>query len=383
MFLDYFGYWLYNFIFVFAVYLIIAKRSFVIKHKREIILILITLLFYSQYRRYGARLFTPAFEFTIESLPIHFCRFSAVMTLVYLITKNKIIKGFVYFQSGLGILSVVVPGGFFFIMTQDWRSFTYMVDHFMLAIMPFFLVFIDDYKVNRRDLIISLVYSVVVPLAVLPLALATNYNAYYVLDGVFLRDVVGDNQTLIMVYLLALLVLYNFLMYYFGQAMEIWSKKTYKNEKDLFKPTYPWYLLGGFIVVGIIVGMVFIRPVPEYLKTEPEAYLERPVKVFGEDLFVYVGLGTNNELFYFFETTDAEQEIEIFTVDGDIINPYLAADTQTEFIDATDIGKRQILIFFIENDGTAEETVEVFTITVINDYSEFMDEYGNNLTYND
>ena len=383
MFLDYFGYWLYNILFVFALYLIIAKRDYIVKHKREVLLILITLLFYSQYRRYGARLFTPLFEYSIDTLPIHFCRFSALMTLVYFITKNKFIKGFVYFQSGLGILSVLIPGGYFFIMTQEWRSFTYMVDHFILAIMPFFLIFIDGYKVNRRDLIISTTYSVVVPLAVLPWALATNYNAYYVLDGVFLKDIVGDNQTLIMVYMLVLLVLYNFLMYVAGQALENWSQKTYKESKHLFKPTYPWYVLGGIILTGIIVGVAFVRPVPAYLKTNANAYMERPVAVYSDDLVVYAGVGNNNEIFYFFEVLQDDVELEVYNADADEIIPALADDLVTRYIDSTDIGKTNILIFLITNDGQADETVEVLNLTVINDHSAFMDEYGNNLTYND
>lgn len=382
MFLDYFVYALYNLLFVFGVYLIIAKRAYLVKHKKEIVIVLITLLLYSQYRRYGAILFTPNVAYTIENLPIHFCRFSTVMTLVYLFTNNKIIKGFVYFQAGLGIASVVVPGGYFLTMTAEWRSYTYMVDHMILALMPFFLIFVDDYEVNRRDLIISTVYSVVVPLAVLPWALATGYNAYYVLDGVFLGGVV-ESQALIMVYMLVSLVLYNFLMYYLGQALKNWSTIKRKFGDKPFKPMYPWYAMGAVIVVGIVVGLAFVRPAPEFLQTDANSYLERPVAVFGEDLIVYAGVGTNNEIYYFFETKDEEQVIEFYNADAEQIFPRLAADTRTEYIDATDIGKTNILIFLVTDDGTAEESVSVFNLTVINDYTAFMDEYGSKLTYNE
>ncbi|MCK5387795.1 MAG: YwaF family protein, partial [Candidatus Izimaplasma sp.] len=216
MFLDYFTYYLYVLVTFFVIYIFIFKNDFAVKHKKEIFYLLLAMLFYTQYRRYGSRLFSGTFEYTIESLPIHFCRMSAVMTLLYLLTKNKIIKGFVFFQSGLGFLSVIFPGGLFFVLPYDWRTVTYLFDHFSLAIMPVFLVFLMDYVPNKRDFRISMIYSLVVPLLVLPIALYYDYNAYYVLDGVFIRDVVGDNQFLIMGIMLILLVMYNYLMWYIG-----------------------------------------------------------------------------------------------------------------------------------------------------------------------
>jgi uncharacterized membrane protein YwaF len=382
MFLDTFVYWLYNAILLFSVYLIVAKRSFIIKHKKEIFVFLITILLYSQYRRYGARLFTPTFEYTIETLPIHFCRFSAVMTLLYLITKNKIIKGFVYFQAGLGIFSVLIPGGFFFTMSYEWRSFTYIVDHMILAIMPFFLIFIEDYKVNRRDLIISIAYTVIVPLAVLPWALATDYNAYYVLDGVFLRDIVGDNQVLIMVYMLLVLVLYNLLMYVVGEALQNWSEKRYKNEDNLFAPTYPWYIMAGFVLLGLVISFFYIRPTPGYLTVDAASYLERPVQVFGEDLVVYAGTGENNELYYFFEALDEDIEVEVYNLDTDQLQTFLADDLHTVYIDSTNINDEGIMILLVTVDEDQNRSVEIFTMDVMIDYNQFMEEYQNNLTMN-
>lgn len=382
MFLDSFVYWLYNAILLFSVYLIVAKRAFLLKHKKEIVVFLITILLYSQYRRYGARLFTPTFEYTIETLPIHFCRFSAVMTLIYLFTKNKIIKGFVYFQAGLGIFSVLIPGGFFLTMSYEWRSFTYMVDHMILAIMPFFLIFLDDYKVNRRDLIISIAYTVIVPIIVLPWALATDYNAYYVLDGVFLRDIVGDNQVLIIVYMLVVLVLYNFMMYVVGEALQNWSLKRYKREEDLFTPNYPWYLMGTLLVLGIVIAVFFVRPTPNYLTVDADSYLERPVQVFGEDVVVYAGVGENSEVYYFFEALDEEVEVEVYTVDVNQVYTFLAEDLHTVYIDTTNINTDQIIIMLVTIDEEQNRTVEMFTMEVINDYDQFMEEYENNLTLN-
>lgn len=379
MILDYFVYALYNVLMVFAVYLIIAKRDYIRTHKKEIVLLLITLLLYSQYRRYGARLFTPVFSFTIENLPIHFCRFSALMTLVYLISGNKYLKGFVFFQAGLGIFSVLLPGGFFPTMTLEWRSYTYMVDHFILAIMPFFLIFVEDYRVNRRDLIVSLVYTVVVPLAVLPWALATDYNAYYVLDGVFLRGIVGDNQALILNLMLASLVLYNFLMYVVGQALALWSERPLAQSKHLFRPVYPWYLVSGFLVVGLLVSAIVVRPVPGYLNEDADRYLARPVAYHGEDLVVYAGTGPNDEVFYFLEPLHDDFLIEIYTVDSNWVHGFLAEDHVTKFFDATNISKNHVLIYLVRNNGTSDETVEVFQLEIINDYEEFVAEYDRNL----
>lgn len=371
MFLDYFGYYLYNAITIFVIYLIIFKRDFVIKHKKEVIIAIITLLLYSQFRRYGARLFTPSFHYTIENIPLHFCRMSALMTALYLITKNKIVKGFVYFQAGLGVFSVLIPGGYFFIMTQDWRSYTYMVDHFVLAIMPFFLVFIEDYKVNKRDLTISLIYSNVMPIVVLPLALHTNYNAYYVLDGVFAKDIVGDNQFLIIVLMLFGLTLYNFLMYYVGQKLEKWSQKTYETSDQLFTPKWPWIAISSFIVVGVIIGIFFVRPVPIYLPEITQEYQAKPVVVQGIEYVVYKGLGDDGELYYFIEPLHADM-IKVFDQHGYRI---LTTETNynTVYFDAQDVSTDQIVMILYTNYGEDTETIKTFTLTIDRTKEEFWD----------
>jgi uncharacterized membrane protein YwaF len=379
MILDYFVYALYNVLMLFAIYLIIVKREYVRTHKKEIVLILITLLLYSQYRRYGARLFTPVISFTIENLPIHFCRFSALMTLVYLISGNKILKGFVYFQAGLGVFSVLLPGGYFPTMTLEWRSFTYMVDHFILAIMPFFLIFIQDYRVNRRDLIVSLVYSIVVPLAVLPWALATDYNAYYVLDGVFLRSMVGDNQALILTLMLLTLVLYNFLMYVVGQGLANVSERHWEHGDKLFRPAYPWYVVSGFLAIGLLISAIIVRPVPAYLDEDADAYLARPIAYFGEDIVVYAGTGPGDAVFYFLEPLHDDFLIEIYTVDSDWIHGFLADDHRTKFFDATKVSKNQVLIYLVRDNGTSNETAEVYQLDIITDYEDFVSQYERSL----
>ncbi len=379
MFLDYFTYYLYVMVTFFVIYLFIFKNDFSVKHKREIFYLILGILFYTQYRRYGARLFAGTFEYHIENLPIHFCRMSALMTLLYLLTKNKIVRGFVFFQSGLGFLSVVIPGGLFFILPYDWRAVTYLFDHFTLAIMPVFLVFIMDYVPNKRDFRISLVYSIVVPLLVLPIAIHYDYNAYYVLDGVFIKDVVGDNQFLITSIMMVLLIVYNYLMWYLGKYLVALKEKRKGIKTSLFKPLYPWVIVGGYLVIGLLISFFYFGKTPTYLKEIPDAYISRPYKSIEEKLVIYQAV-KDGELYYFIEVRN-DQDIVISSFDNQVIQQTYDRENNVVYFSADNLDD-QIMIQLISNRGEENESYNVYVLNIENDYVQFLEDKGNKLITN-
>ncbi len=380
MFLDFFTYYLYVILTFFIIYILIAKRDYIVKHKKEVLFFILALLLYTQYRRYGSRLFLGSFTYQIQNFPIHFCRMSALMTLVYLFTRNKYIMGFVFFQSGLGFLSVLVPDGLLLELPQDWRNLTFMWDHFVLAIMPVFLIFIMGYRPNKKDFKISMIYSLVVPLLVLPIAIATDYNAYYVLDGVFVKDIFGDNQLVIISVMLVLLVMYNYLMLFIGNWLVKISNRREGITSSLFNPIYPWALVIGYIVIGISIGIFFVRSVPDYLIDIPDSYIGKPHQIYNEELAIYHGI-KDGEVYYFVESI-VDKDLIVMNTDGSSIVYNTIENGSVVYFSTLQIDVDQVIIVIIDNIGEEDEESTAYAITIENDYDDFMNEYENKLTIN-
>lgn len=316
MYLDYFTNFLYVFASVMTMYLLIKNRAFFVKHKSALIIFFMAILMISQYQRYFDKLFTPGFNYNFESLPIHFCRMSALMSLVYFITRNKYVAGFVFFQSGLGFLSIIVPGGHFLTLSENYRDLPYIYDHYLLSIMPVLLVFIMGYVPNKKDMYLSMIYSVVVPMALLPYALATGTNAYYVLDGVLIKAVFGSNQFVISTVFIILITFYNYIMFVIGSRLAKAAQKE-PVERPFFKPIWPFVAITSYIIIGITVGIFFIRSVPDYLLDNTTSYDRNPASYFDEWALKYNAVMDGKEVSFIEIINDKKfDEVSVFDING-------------------------------------------------------------------
>jgi len=281
------------------------------------------------------------------------------MTMIYFITKNKYVAGFVFFQSGLGFLSIIVPGGHFLTLSENYRNLSYIYDHYLLSIMPVLLVFIMGYVPNKRDMYRSMIYSVVVPMALLPYALATGSNAYYVLDGVLIKAVFGSNQFVISTVFIILIVLYNYIMYVIGTWLH---KKAQKEpvERPFFKPIWPFVALASYIVIGITIGIFFIRSVPDYLVDNTTSYDRNPISYFDEWALKYNAVMDGKDVSFIEIINDKKfddvaafdingNEIPISTIDG--VFYYEREDSTTE----------RIIIILYGNRGEENEKIRVYS----------------------
>lgn len=164
-------------LFVFTVWAIFNKREFIKKHKKTIITIAMILLIWTQFARYAGVFFEEntewsfwIFNFRVQSfswgshLPFYVCRLSAVVLLYYTITKDKRVESFLFFWGATGLAGVLYPNSNdiynIYTLTE-----TFYVDHFLLAVTPFFLVVYQGYKPSKRDaLTIAIVMFVILAL---------------------------------------------------------------------------------------------------------------------------------------------------------------------------------------------------------------------------
>lgn len=189
--------------FAYCVWAIFNKREFISKHKNTIITIAMILLIWTQFARYAGVFFEEdtswtfwIFNFKIQAfnwgthLPFYVCRLSVVVLLYYTITKDKRVESFLFFWGATGLAGVLYPNSIdiynIYILTE-----TFFLDHFLLAVTPFFLVVYQGYKPSVSDaakiaMVMFVILSIFIPLNGL---IAEWINVeYYKVDYFYVND---------------------------------------------------------------------------------------------------------------------------------------------------------------------------------------------------
>ncbi len=194
-------------LFTFSVYAIFTKKQYIIKHKKKIMNIVMWLLIWTQVARYIGVFFSEnvewsfwIFNFRIVSfslathLPFYICRLSVLVLLYYAITKDKRVESFLFYWGATGIAGVLYPNGpivNIFNLTE-----TFFIDHFFLALTPFFLLVYQNYRPSKKDLFIITGLMFAILMLFIPmnnildilLPLGSNVDYFYVND----QSIVGD-----------------------------------------------------------------------------------------------------------------------------------------------------------------------------------------------
>lgn len=354
MYLDYFSFLLLFLVTVFSIYIVVVKRDYVKKHRNIILFVFIGVLLYSQYSRYFARLFTINASYSIRDLPLGYCRLSAIMITIYVFTKNKYIGQFLYFQAGFGFFSLLFPGGNIFILTQNHRSLGYVFDHYMIAMMTVFLIYIEGIRPSRKGLYFMMAYAFIVPFSLLPYALSSGQNTFYILDGVFIKMVFGSNQVVISIIYFIGVNLYLICMYYLGKAMSKHSETPQK--ESVFKPLWPWISLAVFAIAGFTVGSFFIRTIPDEVIELTDTYIEEPVRVLDDFANIYEGQ-IDGETYFFIHLLEKYEEVEALDYNGDYL---LVSEAKDLFYFKQADADGKVIIILYKNRGEDNEKVRTY-----------------------
>lgn len=354
MYLDIFSFLLLFFVTVFSCYIVVVKRDFVKKNRNIILFVFIGILLYSQYSRYFARLFTVNAFYSFSDLPLGYCRLSAITITIYAFTKNKYIGTFLYFQAGFGFFSILFPGGNFFILTQNHRTIGYIFDHYMIAMMTVFLIYIEGIRPTKKSLYFMMIYAFVVPFSLLPYSMSTGDNKFYILDGVFIRMIVGDNQVVIsIIYFLGVNV-YLICMYHLSKIMAKHSETPQK--KPILKPLWPWISLGVFIVAGLTVGNLFLNTVPKDVIELTDSYERDPVRYLDDFAAIYQG-EIDGETVFFVHLMEKFEEVEVLDYNGDYVT--MSEEEDLFYYTQSDSDGKVIIILY-KNRGEENEKVRTY-----------------------
>ncbi|MEC9485669.1 MAG: hypothetical protein UMR38_07305 [Candidatus Izemoplasma sp.] len=145
---PYLMYMIFVFSFVGGLYALFHYPSFFKQHKDKLYLIVTLLLIYTQLTRYGFAIIRDGFILG-ESLPFYVCRISSVILLYYVLTKDRHVMPFLFFWGATGVAGIIYPNGP--INNIANLTETFFIDHYLLAITPFYLVLYEDYVPTVKD----------------------------------------------------------------------------------------------------------------------------------------------------------------------------------------------------------------------------------------
>lgn len=163
----------------FVVYAIFNYRTFIVKHKKKILLIVSVLLIWTQLARYLGVLFRDGFDFT-ENLPFYMCRLSVLVLLFYTLTGNKKVESFLFYWGATGLAGIIYPNGP--IENIANLTETFYIDHFLLAVIPFFLVVYEGYQPSKKDLFTITGIMALILYAFIPINSLIGADYFYLND---------------------------------------------------------------------------------------------------------------------------------------------------------------------------------------------------------
>lgn len=176
---SYIIYIFFLFLTAFTIYAIFTYKEFITKHKKKIYIIASVLLIWTQLARYLGVLFKDGFD-PLEHLPFYMCRISAVVLLVYTLTKTKYLKSFLFYWGALGIAGIIYPNGSIDNVVN--LTETFYIDHFLLTMIPFFLIVYEDYQPSKRDLFIITGVMAVILYSFIPINNYFGSDYFYLID---------------------------------------------------------------------------------------------------------------------------------------------------------------------------------------------------------
>lgn len=169
----------------FAIIFIFIKAGKTVKKKRDAIskIFLGVLAFQQIFLLYGWYICCSG-AFLSQGLPLHLCRVSSLLTLVFLITKDKRIMDVIFYFSIYALISFFYPMNVYNFAHVSGVS--YMINHLVTVLIPIFGAIAYDWCPGWKSFArAAAAFTVYLPVAVLANHL-TGGNYFYLVDRPFL-----------------------------------------------------------------------------------------------------------------------------------------------------------------------------------------------------
>ncbi len=170
---------------VVTVFLFIRCRKGIRQHRDTVSKVMLGIILFQQiFLMYGWYLcVTPADELLKQALPLEMCRVSSILTIVFLLNKDKRIMDVIFYFSIFALCSLVYPKNIYHLLHVNGIS--YMINHLMTVITPLFGAIAYGWKPNWKSFArAGIAFSVYFPVVLIVNHL-TGGNYFYQVDRPF------------------------------------------------------------------------------------------------------------------------------------------------------------------------------------------------------
>ena len=177
---PYFIYMFFVLLAVYTIYAIFHYQTWIAKNRRIIMIVASILLIWTQFARYVGVIYTQGGFDYISHLPFYMCRLSVLVLLYYTMTGDKRVQSFLFYWGALGLAGINYPNGP--INNIPNLTETFYIDHFLLTMIPFFIVVYDGYKPSKKDLYLITGLMAVILYAFIPINNLIDADYFYLKD---------------------------------------------------------------------------------------------------------------------------------------------------------------------------------------------------------
>lgn len=183
----------------YTIYSIFTKVEFFTKNRDKLFLIVSILLIWTQIARYIGVVIGDEvtwsiwiFNFKIDAfsiqanLPFYMCRLSVLILLYYALTKDKRVESFLFFWGATGLAGVIYPNG----AIENFANLkeTFVIDHFLLAVTPFYLIVYEGFKPTFKGVLTITGLMGLILLIFIPINPLVGADYFYLQD----QSIFGD-----------------------------------------------------------------------------------------------------------------------------------------------------------------------------------------------
>ncbi len=172
---PYLIYFLYNLLFIATVLALFFFKGFFKRNEEAILRLSGVLLLYSQ----GVLYIFPLFEGNY-TLPFFICRITTLLVLFYFFFGGKFLHDVLFFFGSTGMFAVWIPAGPIDNIA-NLREY-YFIGHYFVALFPFYLIAVKNYRPTRPTAIAMAVGFGVFLAAFVPVNEAMGWNYFFLSD---------------------------------------------------------------------------------------------------------------------------------------------------------------------------------------------------------
>ncbi|HCT62789.1 MAG TPA: TIGR02206 family membrane protein [Erysipelotrichaceae bacterium] len=167
---------------LFLVFVLLTQRRRLYLYQDALTRIILGFSIFQQVLLYAWYFFETGFDLA-EALPLHLCRISSVLGIVYLITKKSLLMDVVFYYGLYAYASFAYPQAIY--APYHLLGISYLLNHTITLILPIVAYYAFNWRPKIEGLVISILSFLIYFVIAYFVNIATGGNYFYLTDRPF------------------------------------------------------------------------------------------------------------------------------------------------------------------------------------------------------